>query len=66
MPAIHLDCGTRDERHADSLAFHQHLKDLGVNHRFAEYPGGHSWGYWEAHLPEALAFQNQHLRYRGF
>ncbi|MFW5845316.1 MAG: alpha/beta hydrolase, partial [Planctomycetota bacterium] len=53
QPMLHLDCGTRDELHPENLAFHQHLKSLDIPHRFAEYPGGHSWSYWEAHLPAA-------------
>ena len=25
-------------------------------HEYCEVPSGHDWGYWDAHVPDALAF----------
>ena len=61
MPRLYVDCGTKDAFADENRAFHDLLKERDITHRYAEFPGGHSWAYWEAHLLEALAFQAQHL-----
>ncbi|MBM3492791.1 MAG: esterase family protein [Armatimonadetes bacterium] len=59
IPALRLDCGTEDPLLADNRSFHAALTRLGVPHEYEEFPGGHDWSYWDAHLPEAIGF---HLR----
>jgi S-formylglutathione hydrolase FrmB len=55
-PAIRFDCGVDDFLIEDNRRFHAHLQALGVAHTYAEYPGAHSWEYWDEHIVEALAF----------
>jgi S-formylglutathione hydrolase FrmB len=54
-PRIHLDCGTDDFFIGHNRRFHQHLTDLGVAHTYEEFPGGHSWEYWNDRLDVSLA-----------
>jgi len=56
LPHIAFDCGIDDFLLDHSRGFHRHLKKLGIDHRYAEYPGVHDWRYWDSHLPEALDF----------
>ncbi len=51
---LYFDCGADDESIADNRAFHALLERLGVPHTFREFPGTHTWGYWRAHLRDAL------------
>ncbi|MGH7967202.1 MAG: alpha/beta hydrolase-fold protein [Limisphaerales bacterium] len=32
------------------------LKSAGIEHVYEEFPGGHEWPYWEAHLADMLRF----------
>lgn len=62
LPTISFDCGVDDEllefnRELDTL-----MTELGIDHHYAEHPGGHTWGYWDDHVREALA---QHARVLG-
>ncbi len=36
--------------------FDQALQRAGIEHRYAEYPEGHSWGLWQAHVGSALRY----------
>jgi putative tributyrin esterase len=58
--AIAFDCGVEDEDLIDhNRALHALMDRVGLPHHYAEQPGGHTWDYWDAHVPEALA---QHAR----
>lgn len=50
-PVIAFDCGTDDELLEHNRRFHEHLQELNVEHRYAEFPGGHECGYWLQTLP---------------
>ena len=55
-PVIAFDCGTEDERLIDhNRELHAHLDAIGLEHHYAEHPGGHTWPYWDEHVVEALA-----------
>ncbi|MGD2173815.1 MAG: alpha/beta hydrolase family protein [Candidatus Brocadiaceae bacterium] len=56
LPAIRFDCGTEDGLLVENRRFHQHLQELGIEHEYAEFPGGHEWAYWDGHIQEALSF----------
>jgi len=60
-PAIRFDCGVDDFLIEENRRFHAHLQALGVAHTYAEYPGAHSWEYWDEHIVEALAFHVRHM-----
>jgi S-formylglutathione hydrolase FrmB len=60
-PRICFDCGIDDPLIEHSRALHAHLQSLGIQHSYAECPGGHSWAYGDEHIQEALAFHWQTL-----
>jgi S-formylglutathione hydrolase FrmB len=60
-PAIWLDCGQDDGLLSHNQELHRHLKRLKIKHEYHEFPGGHSWPYWDEHVREALAFHCQVL-----
>lgn len=60
-PALRFDCGTEDFLLEGNRAFRDHLVRLGVPHAYVEFPGGHTWDYWDVHVREALAFHLAHM-----
>lgn len=60
-PALYFDCGVDDFLIEDNRKFHAHLDGLGLAHEYHEYPGAHSWDYWDTHVPAALDFHLQHF-----
>ena len=60
-PALRLDCGGDDFLIEDNRSFHAHLEKLQVPHEYQEYPGAHTWDYWDRHIVEAIAFHARHL-----
>ena len=59
---LYMDCGDDDTSIADNRAMHARLDSLGVRHTYAEYPRGHDWGYWRAHLVQSLEAVTQGMR----
>ncbi len=59
--AIRFDCGTEDKLLESNRQFHAHLEALGIEHEYIEYPGGHSWDYWDEHIRQTLAFVMERL-----
>jgi len=55
-PALRVDCGTEDFLFADNQAFHAYLKKIDYSHQYKEYPGAHTWAYWDEHIQDALPF----------
>jgi S-formylglutathione hydrolase FrmB len=64
LPAMRIDCGVDDELIDSNRRLHLHLDVLGVAHEYAEYPGGHTWDYWDVHVQEAIAFFARELGLR--
>lgn len=60
-PAIRFDCGKEDFLLQQNRDFHEHLVRLGIPHEYEEFPGGHSWDYWDLHVQEAIAFHARAL-----
>ncbi|KAB2655233.1 MAG: esterase family protein [Verrucomicrobia bacterium] len=56
LPGIRFDCGTEDPLLEGNRALHRGLEAAGIAHEYVEHPGGHTWEYWERHLPETLRF----------
>lgn len=56
LPRLRLDCGVDDSLLEDNRALHAALTTAAVPHQYAEYPGGHTWEYWDDHVREALDF----------
>jgi len=61
IPKLRVDCGKEDFLLHDNRVFHAYLVRLGIRHEYAEYPGGHEWGYWDQHIREALTFHRRAL-----
>jgi putative tributyrin esterase len=61
LPALRIDCGTEDFLLQSNRDLHAHLERIGIPHEYAEYPGGHSWNYWDERVREAIRFHARHL-----
>jgi putative tributyrin esterase len=55
-PRLFQWCGTEDSLLADNRAFRDHARRLGLDLTYAEGPGGHEWGCWDAHIRDVLAW----------
>ena len=56
-----LLCGTEDGLMHVNRALHHYLLATGVEHEYGEYPGAHTWPFWDAHAQECLDFLARHL-----
>jgi len=61
-PKMLVDCGTEDFLLEDNREFHRGLEHWNIPHDYREFPGAHDWYYWDAHLPEAVAFHAAAMR----
>jgi len=61
LPALRIDCGLEDGLLEENRAFHRHLEQLAIPHEYAEFPGAHTWDYWDRHVQEAIAFHRRAL-----
>lgn len=64
-PKMLFDCGTEDFLLDDNREFHEGLTHWDIPHVYNEYPGEHTWDYWDAHLPEAIAFHCAAMRIKA-
>ncbi len=53
-PRLHIDCGSEDWLLPGNRLLRDHLVRHSIAHTYAEFPGGHSWDYWQARLPAAF------------
>jgi S-formylglutathione hydrolase FrmB len=60
-PKLRIDCGTEDYLLLDNQLFSAYLTEIGFDHEYEEFPGDHSWGYWDLHVQEAIAFHCKNL-----
>jgi putative tributyrin esterase len=56
MPALYMDCGSSDEWLPSNQALDYELTKLGIAHEFHEYPGAHTWRYWNTHVRASLTW----------
>ena len=56
LPPIRFDCGTGDVLLEHNRQLHRDLDAHGIAHRYDEFPGGHDWNYWTAHVEDSLRF----------
>lgn len=56
LPHLMFDVGTEDVWVDQNRDLHATLTRLGVPHDYAEWPGAHTWSYWQAHAAESLLF----------
>jgi len=61
LPCLRFDCGTEDFLLDSNREYHRQLDTLEVPHEYEEFPGSHSWDYWDTHIREALKFHTAAL-----
>jgi putative tributyrin esterase len=61
-PKVRLECGDKDFLLPSNRQLHEHLNQVGYEHEYLEYEGGHNWLVWEAHLPAMLEYFRLNLR----
>ena len=54
LPRLWIDCGSEDFLIKQSRGFHRLLTRRGIRHDYAEFPGAHTWAYWQARLPASF------------
>lgn len=57
-----LLCGVEDSLIEINRAFHHFLHSYDVPHLYDEYPGAHTWSFWDAHATESLLFLGAQLQ----
>lgn len=53
-PALFLTCGQQDFLYEDNLRFKQCLESLSLDFTFREWPGEHSWDFWDCSVQQML------------
>jgi len=61
-PGVLLTCGQQDFLLEDNRRFDAHMRALDYGHTYMEWPGNHTWGFWEDCLPLAFDFFNKHQK----
>ena len=56
LPSLRIDCGRKDFLIEENRMYHRHLRKLKIEHVYREYPGGHSWQYWDTHIQDTIRF----------
>jgi S-formylglutathione hydrolase FrmB len=62
LPPLRFDCGTEDQLIEHNRELSRGLEEAGIAHTYEEFPGAHSWPYWETHLAYMLRFFAAQLR----
>ena len=60
-PAMYIDCGSEDYLLAQNHTIKADLVKREIPHIYLEYPGAHTWDYWQAHVGEGLDFHAGHF-----
>ena len=61
LPRLRIDCGAEDFLIESNRQFHHRLEELDVPHEYEEFPGAHTWDYWDEHVQDALRFHARSL-----
>ncbi len=56
LPPFRFDCGLQDSLLDNNRRLHKKLESHGIDHKYEEFEGGHSWDYWKTHLVDTLCF----------
>lgn len=64
LPLI-IDCGVDDFLIEPNRELHRRLVYNKTPHQYSEYPGAHTWEYWENSLPYHLLFFSKILKTNG-
>ena len=63
--AISFECGTGDFFLGVNRALHLKLKNLKIDHDYAERPGAHNWAYWDNAINYQMLFIHRYFTGRG-
>ncbi|WP_426670254.1 alpha/beta hydrolase [Mucilaginibacter sp. McL0603] len=61
LPPMRFDCGIHDPLINHNRDLHHKMQKEGILHTYEEYPGGHEWSYWSAHIIYSLNFFAEQL-----
>jgi len=56
LPPLRFDCGLDDFLLDGNRKLHEQLKEENIEHIYEEFPGEHTWDYWQLHLKDSLKF----------
>ena len=56
LPPLRFDCGVDDILIEGNRSLHSQLQEEEIDHIYEEYPGEHTWEYWNEHLRDTLRF----------
>lgn len=56
FPKLYVWCGTEDVLIKTNREYRDLLTELGVEHRYEESEGDHSWKWWDLHVQDALRY----------
>lgn len=56
LPPLRFDCGVDDELIIHNRLLTEQLTAEGIFHQYEEFPGGHTWDYWQEHLVVTYRF----------
>ena len=62
LPPVRFDCGSDDGLIEENRQLHRDLAAANIPHEYEEFPGGHQWPYWEAHVADSLRFFGRCIR----
>jgi S-formylglutathione hydrolase FrmB len=65
LPKMRIDCGTEDFLLDHNRGYHDRLRQMKFPHRYEEFPGAHSWDYWDVHVREAIAFHSVAMKLKA-
>jgi len=60
-PALYFTIGTEDFLLDANRLMRRRMEERKIPFVAAEYPGAHTWAFWDAHVPDALTFILRHL-----
>ena len=63
MPKLLIDCGTEDFLLEENRTYHAKLQAAKIPHEYREFPGAHTWDYWDLHVREAIDYHSKNLRF---
>jgi S-formylglutathione hydrolase FrmB len=61
VPMLYTDAALADGLLQQNRIFRQTMAAHHIAVEYAEWPGEHTWQYWQQHLPEGLVFMAAHL-----
>lgn len=65
LPPLRFDCGADDQLIEENRELHRELDARNIAHVYEEFPGAHTWAYWETHLTDSLRFFGEAWRTRS-